>query len=43
MRNLIERWFSPDDHGEIPAVVFLCALFVFGSIFMLPWIFEIFR
>lgn len=22
MRNLIERWFSPDDHGEIPAVVF---------------------
>lgn len=43
MRNLIKNWFTPDDHGEIPAVVFLCAAFVFGSLLSMPWLFEIFR
>lgn len=43
MKCTLTKWFSPDDHGEIPAVVFLCAAFVFGSLFAMPWIYAIFR
>ena len=36
MRKLLEK----DAHGERPAVVFMAAAFVFGSIYCLPWFFH---
>lgn len=39
MRKLLGK----DSHGERPAVVFMAAAFVFGSLFAMPWIYAIFR
>lgn len=38
MRKLLKSFWTPDEHGERPAVLFLTAAAGFGSIMSLPWI-----
>lgn len=38
MRKLLKSFWTPDEHGERPAVLFLTAAAGFGSILSLPWI-----
>ena len=38
MRKLLKSFWTPDEHGERPAVIYLTITSRVGSILSLPWI-----